>query len=142
MSHDVEVLNRLVSRLHAAAAAYRRAGADGAGLSDATSAAADGHERTAEELAAVARLLGASPGENVAQTSREAWDDLPRAAAAGPRAVAEAMERAEGALLAAFREAMDDGEVSGPVRDAVVRASNGVMAGRDRALRRLDALAP
>ncbi len=139
MSRDADVLNRLIARLHGAAQGYRRAGADGPGVSDAFAAAASTHDRTAEELTAVLRAVGGAPAGG-ADLDRHAWADLPRAVAGGRRATAEAVERAEGELLAEFHAAVDDRGVSGPVREAMVRACDGMEAGRDRALQRLDAL--
>lgn len=141
MSRDVDVLNRLITRLHGAAAGYRKAGADGPGLSDAFEAGAQGHDRTAETLAQEVRALGGEPATGGgADLSRHAWSELPAAVARGEGATAEAMERAEAELLSEFQAALDDPEVSGPVRDAILRAFDGVKAGHDRALQRLDAL--
>lgn len=140
MSRDAEVLNRLIARLHGAAAGYRKAGADGPGLSDATGGAADAHDRTAEELTAVLRATGATPAGSGVDLAGHAWADLPRAVTEGPRALAEAVERAEAELLQDFHAAMDDSAISGPVRDAIVRAFDGVKAGHDRALQWLDEL--
>lgn len=141
MSHDADVLNRLIAQLRGASAGYRKAGADGPGLSDVFGAAAGAHDGTAESLASVVHALGGEAGPApVADASPHAWTALPHAVAQGPRALSEAIERAEAELLQAFRSAMDDTAVSGPIRDAVMRAFDGVKAGRDRALQRLNEL--
>lgn len=138
--HDIDALNRLIARLHGAAAGYRKAGADGPGLSDVFEAAAGAHDLTAERLAQEVRSLGGEPASGGSDLSRHAWSELPAAVARGEAATAEAMERAEAELLAEFQTVRDDGEVSGPVRDAVLRVFDVVKAGHDRALQRLDAL--
>ena len=139
MSHDSDVLNRLIGRLRAAAEGYRKAGADGPGLADAFAAPAAAQQEVAERLAAEVRALGGRPAEAVSDT-RGAWAELPGAVAAGEQELASAVERAEGELLSEFQAALDDPAVSGPVRDAVLRAFDPVKAGHDRALQRLDAL--
>ena len=63
MNRDADVLNRLIARLHGASEDYRRAGADGPGLSDVFAGAADAHARTAEALAALVRAEGGRPPE-------------------------------------------------------------------------------
>ena len=83
------------------------------------------------------RAVGEEAGSSAPDLDRHAWADLPRAVGAGPLAVAEAVERAEGELLAELHAAGDDPAVSGPVRDAVARACDGAKAGHDRALQRL-----
>ena len=141
MSRDVDVLNRLIARLHGAAAGYRKAGADGPGLSDAFEAAAGAHDRTAERLAQEVRTLGGEPSTGGGlDLSRHAWAELPGAVVQGETATAEAMERIEAELLAEFQAGLDDAELSGPVRDSLLRAFDGVKAGHDRALQRLEAL--
>ncbi len=140
MSHDADVLHRLTAHLRGAAGAYRRAGADGPGLSDVFGAGADAHARTAEELSAMLHAMEV-PRSDERLPEGSTWAALPRAVAEGPRATAEAVERAEASLLSDFQAAMVDGDVSVPVRDAVVRAIAGLKAGHDRALQRLHALA-
>ena len=139
MDRDVETLDRLTALLRSASQGYRRAGADGPGLSDAFGAAACAHEETAEQLAAVRRACGAPAAAAAADPDRHAWAELPRAVAAGPDATAQAVSRAEGELLAELRTALDGAEVSAPVREALQRALDIGEAGRDRVLQRLAA---
>lgn len=138
MSHDVEVLNHLIARLRGTAEAYRRAGADGPGLADAFAGAAQAHDTTSQVLAGEARALGASPSDRT--DAGRSTAALAKAATQGQAATAEAVERIEAELLGDFQAAMDDPRVSGPVRDAILRAFDGVKAGHDRALQRLDTL--
>ncbi len=141
MSYDVDVLNRLIGRLRGAAEGYRKAGADGPGLADAFAAPAREHDATAEVLAAEVRALGGALAESRApDSSRGGWADLPRAVAAGQAETAAAVERSEAELLAEFQAVLDDPAISGPVRDAVLRAFDSVKAGHDRALQRLETL--
>lgn len=139
MSHDADVLQRLIANLRSASTAYRRAGADGPGLSDAFGAAAGSHDRTAESLAELTQaILGESAA--AAEADGPAWAGLPRAVAQGPHAVVEAVHALEAELLKAFQTAIDDEGVSGPVREGVARASDGMKAVRERVLQRLDAV--
>lgn len=141
MSHDTDVLNRLIVRLRGAAAGYRKAGGDGPGPADVFEASAAAHDRTSEALSGEVRVLGGTPAEGGGlDLSHHSWSDLPKALPNGEAATAEAMEAIEAEMLGAFQAALDDPATSGPVRDAILRAFDGVKAGHDRALQRLDAL--
>ena len=137
MSHDADVLNRLVARLRSASAGYRRAGADGPGLSDAFGAAAESHDRTAEALAAVVRATGAEPAATGLDAELHAWAHLPRAVTQGGRETADVVERAEAELLQAFQAALEDDDLSAPVRGEVARAFDRVKARPHHARQRL-----
>ena len=142
MSHDADVLTRLIGRLRGAAKGYRAAGSDGAVLfKDEFDARARLHDRTAEHLGDEVRSLGETPAAGGGpDLAPGAWSALGPALSRGPHAVAQAVEGVEAELLAAFHEAVDDPVTSGPVRDAIVRACDGVKAGHAAALQQLDAM--
>ena len=138
--HDIRVLNGLIGELLLAKGALDDAARhDGrfSGLFERR--AADQAQAAAALSQEVERRGGAPrvPGHGLAEMlglAAHAFQDLRARLAHGDDAALDEVERGEAHLLARFDAALADRDVSGPVRDAILRAYDPVKAGRDEVL--------
>lgn len=136
--HDARVLNDLIERLLDSVDGYEEA------IKDAGDASygplfvetAENRRSVAETLSAEVRARGETPDDDgsFAAAAERVFVRLRDLLSHSDEPVLETLEQAEEALKAAFQSALEDSELSGPARDAVIRAYDGVKPGHDRLL--------
>ena len=130
--HDADVLHGLIDRTEASMRALQT----GRGVPDALRDQAIARRAGVDELRAAAPAPHAGGGDGLLEKAQRALERFAADTSDGPVASGDAgdlagLEQEEQALQARFEAALADDRLSGPARDAVLRAYDRLKPGRD-----------
>lgn len=135
--HDIEVLNDLIETTLDSAEGYGEAAknAESPSIKSLFSQWAADRRQVVSELQGEVRVLGGEPEDDgsVLASAHRVFLNLRDKLSKGDKGVVDEVERGEDYIKARYEEALDDEDLSEPVREAVIRAYGSVKLGHEQA---------